>query len=250
VAHGSEPAAAPAAPPPERRVLVVLAGAADPASDATPLADAERTALDRIARLGRAGVADLGARSPWEGFAALLGMAEPRPSLGAAEALGLALDVADGECAYRADFVTLVDGEVRDPFGGKVKDPEAEALLGAVRAARPGTRIVRAGGHRNLVVLPGPSEFCPSPWEMVGQRAATWLPPGGAVAAFHALSAAALADHDVNHVRVDLGENPANALWLHGGGPAAAPRAERSGRATLVGRGPGVEGAARCLGWA
>ena len=64
---------APQGPRP-KRVLVVLAGAFDPPGDVTPLSDAEKPALDRMARLGRGGVVTLSARSPWEGFVELLGL--------------------------------------------------------------------------------------------------------------------------------------------------------------------------------
>jgi 2,3-bisphosphoglycerate-independent phosphoglycerate mutase len=242
----------PAEPAPSRanvkRVLVVLAGAFDPPGDATPLCDAEKPALDRMARDGRAGIVALAARSPWEGFTSLLGLGDEAPALGAAEALGAGVDVASGEVAYRADFVTVADGVVRDPFGGKVKDPEAASLLDAERAAAPGARIVRAGGHRNVVVLRGAAQFCPSPWEMVGRKPASGLPADGPLREFYDAAAKALAAHDVNAVRIDLGENPANALWLHGGGTVAVP-ARAAGRGVLVGRGAGAAGLARLLGW-
>jgi 2,3-bisphosphoglycerate-independent phosphoglycerate mutase len=245
VEHPEEPAA-----PRQnvKRVLVVLSGAFDPPGDGTPLCDAEKPALDRMARDGRAGIVDLGARSPWDGFTALVGLGDAAPSLGAAEAFGAGVEVASGEVAYRADFVTVADGVVRDPFGGKVKDPEAASLNEAVLAAAPGARIVRAGGHRNVVLLRGPEQFCPSPWEMVGQKPASGLPGEGPLREFYDAAAKALAAHDVNAVRIDLGENPANALWLHGGGAAAMP-GRGAGRGVLVGRGAATAGLARLLGW-
>ena len=133
-----------------------------------------------------------------------------------------------------------------------MKDPEASLLLGAVRAAAPGVRLVRGGGHRNIAVLPAPAQFCPSPWEMVGQNPIAGLPPEGPVRTLYDAAASALANHDVNAVRIDLGENPANALWIHGGGPAAVARTGDGappGGAILVGRGAAIAGLARVLGW-
>jgi len=232
-------------------VLVVLAGAFDPPGERTPLCDAETPALDRMARLGRCGVVATGARSPWEGFTALLGAAETAPSLGAAEALGGGFAVGPGETTYRADFVTIADTGLSDPFGGKIADPEASALLDAVRAASPHARLHRVGGHRNVVVLPGDPQFCSSPWEMVGRKPAAGLPLDGPVRAFFEAAAQALAAHDVNAVRIDLRENPANALWPHGGGPAAAvpKRSAPQGGAVLVGRGAATAALAGVLGW-
>jgi 2,3-bisphosphoglycerate-independent phosphoglycerate mutase len=250
--RGVEPSEVPAPPRPgTKRVLVVLAGAFDPPGERTPLVDAETPALDRMARAGRCGVVATGARSPWEGFTALLGAGESAPSLGAAEALGGGFAVGPGESAYRADFVTVGDGGLEDPFGGKVGDPEASALLDAVRAAAPRARLHRAGGHRNVVVLPCAAQFCASPWEMVGRKPTTGLPVDGPEREFFEAASKALAAHDVNAVRIDLGENPANALWPHGGGPEAsvAPRAAPPGGAVLVGRGAATAAMARVLGW-
>ncbi len=243
--HGTPPAEQRAH---ANRLLIVLAGAFDPAAETTPLSDAEKPALDRMARLGRCGVVRLDARSSWDGFAAMVAPEGRAPSLGAAEALGLGVAVAAGEVVYRADFVTLGDAGVSDPFGGKVKDPEASSLLDAVRAAFPGARLSRAGGHRNVCVLPAPEGFCPSPWEMVGRRPASGLPSEGAVRALYDAAAAALAAHDVNQVRVDLGENPANALWLHGGGAVATSVLPPAGAGVLVGRGAATSGLALAAG--
>jgi 2,3-bisphosphoglycerate-independent phosphoglycerate mutase len=241
VGHGTEPAEPRAH---TNRLLVVLAGAFDPAADATPLSDAEKPALDRMARLGRCGVVRLDARSSWDGFASMVAPDGRAPSLGAAEALGLSISVGPGELAYRADFVTLGDQGVSDPFGGKVKDPEASSLLDAVRAAFPPARLARAGGHRNVCVLPAPEGFCPSPWEMVGRRPASGLPAEGPVRALYEAAAGVLAQHDVNVVRVDLRENPANALWLHGGGPVVAATPPAADAPVLVGRGAATAGLA------
>jgi 2,3-bisphosphoglycerate-independent phosphoglycerate mutase len=239
-------------PPPPRprpkRVLVVLAGAFDPPGERTPLCDAEKPALDRMARLGRCGVVRLDARSSWDGFAAMVAPQGRAPSLGAAEALGLGVAVGQGEIAYRADFVTLDDRGLSDPFGGKVRDPEASSLLDAVRAAAPSARLARAGGHRNVCVLPVPEGFCPSPWEMVGRRAASGLPAEGPVRDLYDAAARVLAQHDVNQVRVDLRENPANALWIHGGGPGAVPMPPADGAPVLVGRGAATAGLALAAG--
>ena len=234
-----------------KRVLVVVAGAAAPPGDRTPVAAAETPALDAMARLGRAGVAALGTpHSPWDGFTALLGLGDGAPSLGAAEASGAGIALAPGDIAWRADFVTLDGERIQDPFGGKVRDPDAASLLAAAQAATPTVRLHRLGGHRNLAVAPGPAWFGPSSWEMVGHAPLAGLPAEGPARAWFDAWRAALAPHDVNTVRVDLRENPGNGLWLHGGGPAvppSAPAGTRSGM-LLVGRGAATAGLAQHLG--
>jgi 2,3-bisphosphoglycerate-independent phosphoglycerate mutase len=235
-----------------RRVLLVLAGAADAPAESTPLTEAETPGLDSMARRGRAGTADLGATTPWNGFVALLGLAEGAAALGPCEALGAGIALEAGSAAWRADFVTVADRGLRDPHGGRVKEPEAGLLLDAARAAIPGVALHRLEGHRNLAVAAGPAEFAPSPWEMVGRRPLSGLPEEGRLRGWFEAASAALAGHDVNAVRLDLLENPANALWFHGGGapvetPLRAPIA--ASHPVLVGRGRVTSGLAKALGW-
>lgn len=233
-----------------RRVLIVLAGAADVPGDDTPLAHAERAGLDAMARRGRAGVIDVRPTTPWNGFAELLGIGGDAVSLGAAEALGAGIDVPDGATAWRADFVTVDDRGLRDPVAGKVTEPEAGLLLEAARAALPGVTLHRLEGHRNLAVAAGPAEFAPSPWEMVGRRPLAGTVEGGRLREWVRATTAALVPHDVNSVRLDLLENPANALWFHGGGERAATGlASPAGRGVVVGRGRVTAGLARAIGW-
>ena len=236
-------------------VVSALGDSTETAPDAeTSLAGAATPALDLIARRGRAGVADLGAASPWEGFTALLGIAPGAAALGPVEALGAGVPLRAGDLAWRADFVTTDDAGLQDPFGGGVREPEAGALLRAAGEALPGVLLRRLEGHRNLLVAPGDGgapEFAPTPFEMIGKPPAAGLVEGGILRAWFAAAAAALAPHDVNRVRVDLGENPANALWFHGGGAAVsvpvASALPRTG-VVLVGRGAVTTGLARALG--
>lgn len=239
-----------------RLVVVAIAGGADPAGERTPLADAETVTLDRMARLGVVGQFDSAAASSWEGFLRLLGLPDG-PSLGACEAIGAGIEVPQGWSAYRADFVTLDENGVRDVRGGEIDGAEAQVLLEAVaaEAARSGleARFGRLVGPRNLVLLPGPPVFCPSPHEAIDQPVATVLPPGGALRALHDAARAALASHDVNAVRLDLLENPANGLWPHGGGLAPEPRTGApwwgARRTTLLGAGGAQRGLARWAGF-
>lgn len=234
------------------RVLLVLAGAADPPAARTPLGDAETPGLDSMARAGRAGTVALGALTPWDGFTALLGLADGAAALGPVEALGAGIDVPEGAAAWRADFATVDDGGLRDPRAGKVREPEASLLLDAARGALPGLALHRLEGHRNLAIAAGPPEFAPSPWEMVGRRPLSGLATDGRLRAWFEAARGALASHDVNTVRLDLLENPANALWFHGAGPrveAGLRPAFGGARTCLVGRGRVTAGLARALGW-
>lgn len=234
-----------------KRALVVLAGAADPLADSTPLGEAGTPALDDIARRGKAGRIELDLRSSWEGFVGLLGL-EPRPSLGFASAVGASLDLGEGQTAYRADFVTLGDAGVHDVRAGGLGEQEGGLLLDAVREALPDVLWKRLSGRANLLVLGEEAHFLLSPWEMPGRDPFEHLPREGALRALFEGARDVLAGHDVNAVRLDLGEDPANGLWLHGGGAridgVRAPGAA-GGDVVLVGTGEATAGLARLLGW-
>ncbi len=239
------------AAPRRKRVLVVLAGGTDPAGDATPLAEAEVPALARIARRGRAGILRTAAATPWDGFCEILGLGASAPSLAAADAAGAGIAVGAGEVVWRADFVTLDGRGVHDPWGGGIHGGEADELLRAASVALPGVRLHRLAGARNLAVTPGPAEPGAPPWAMAGRPASAGFSPTGRVREWFEAARAALAQHDVNSVRVDLRENPANALWFHGaGGPCGRGLGSQFGTGVaLVGRGTRTQGLAVALGW-
>lgn len=234
-----------------KRVLVVIAGGTDPAGDATPLADAEVPTLARIARRGRAGVLRTAAATPWEGFCEILGLGAAAPSLAAADAAGAGIAVAPHEIVWRADFVTLGGRGIHDPWGGGIHGGEAEELLRAASVALPGARLHRLAGARNLAVTAGPAEASAPPWAMTGRPASAGFSPTGRVREWFEAARVALAQHDVNSVRVDLRENPANALWFHGAGGACVRglASPFGSRVALVGRGTCTQGLAAALGW-
>lgn len=248
------PSSAPArgdSPPRRKRVLVVLAGGTDPAGDGTPLADAEVPALARIARRGRAGILRTASETPWDGFCEILGLGAAAPSLAAADAAGAGIAVGAQEVVWRADFVTLDGRGIHDPWGGGIRDGEADELLRAASTALPGVRLHRLDGARNLAVASSGAEPCAPPWAMVGRPASAGFSPTGRVREWFEAARLALAQHDVNSVRVDLRENPANALWFHGaGGPCGRGLASAfGGGVALVGRGTSTKGLAAALGW-
>ncbi len=264
-----------AAPADVRMVLLVLEAGADPLDRATPLHEAGTPALDRVARDGHVGRVDLRASSCWDGFTGLLGAAPRSAPLGPAEALAAGIDAgvlaADGSTAdgsgvdrssvwaARVDLVTVDDGRVLDPFGGRIDDPEASALFEDTAGALPHGRLLRLPGRRGLWVCAAALPDAPPPWDVgppweVGPRAprAVFAAAPSLLAVYEA-SRRALTQHDVNAVRVDLGENPANALWPHGAGVLPLrmePPSWAAGRrvALVAGGGP-AQGVARALGW-
>jgi 2,3-bisphosphoglycerate-independent phosphoglycerate mutase len=73
-----------------------------------------------------------------------------------------------------------------------------------------------------------------APARILGQRLDRWIPKGSAGAFIQELMRTArgiLENHDVNRVRIDLGENPASQIWLWGQGraPKLKPFSEETG---------------------
>jgi 2,3-bisphosphoglycerate-independent phosphoglycerate mutase len=256
--------AEPDPPAAARMFLLVIEGGADPAggrgghgSAATPLQEAGTPALDRLARDGHLHRVVLGAATCWDGFTGLLGADPGTAPLGPAEAAAAGID-ADGWAA-RADFVTVDDSGVLDPLGGHVADPEASALLaqaagagGAADASAPGG-LVRLRGHRNLWVSATEVGASPPAWQTGSRTPRSVLSPDAGLMAFYDDARSILGKADINAVRVDLGENPANALWPHGAGELPlrmTPPAWAVGRRVALVAAPGpAQGVARVLGW-
>lgn len=235
------------------RVLLVVSGLADPVGDWTPLSDAGTPQLDRMARTGRVGLLHAPAWTPWEAFTSVLGF-EPSPPLGACAALGVGEEPGDDEVVFRADWVTATEERVLDPRAGDIDGVEAEALLAELGDVLPDIRLRRLSGARNLALLPrstleGAAHVAP-PICAMGRRLRSEL-PDGPLRALVETSLRRLTRHDVNEVRVDLGENPATALWLHGGGrlPARPESSWLGDDIVLVGPGEEYAGLAGWVGW-
>jgi len=237
-----------------RLVLVVVEGGADPpGGETTPLQEAGTPTLDRLARDGHVGRAVLGAVSCWDGFTCLLGATSRSAALGPAEVLAAGLDAGDARWAARVDLVTVDDTRVLDPFGGRIADPEASALFEDTAGTLPHGRLVRLPGRRGLWLGTDVIPDAPPPWEVGERPPRSVLGEGPALLALYEASRRALGLHDVNAVRVDLGENPANALWPHGAGELPlrldVPSWAAGRRAALVAGGGPAHGVARVLGW-
>ena len=254
-------------PPRARLVLLVIEGGADPSGStpsqpATPLQEAGTPALDRVARDGHVGRVVLGAGSCWDGFTGLLGAPSGTAALGPSEWMGAARPGADAVPAFaagaatwaaRVDLVTADDQRVLDPFGGRIADPEAGALFDDTAGTLPHGRLVRLSGRRGLWLGTEPIADAPPPWEIGARAPRSVLGRDPTLLALYEASRRALTFHDVNAVRVDLGENPANALWPHGAGALPlrmeVPSWATGRRVALVAGGGPAQGVASALSW-
>jgi len=152
-----------------------------------------------------------------------------------AYAATLQLDVAESQVAWCCDFVTHHDGRVIDPTAGHLPTKEASSLVNSLNAhlATPRQRWVVGEGWRHALLVDAPEWVdqlaglpVEPPERMVGQPWPRHLPRGPLGDWMRRLidqAADVLDHHEINRVRVDLGENPANLIWLWGSGTGHAP---------------------------
>ena len=158
---------------------------------------------------------------------------EPKQSytgLAPLEAAGTGFSQSDAQIIFRCDFVTLSDGELSDHTAGKISSKEAQVLVMELNRGLVDfkAKIIPVEGHRNFLVIDNPEKTTEldeietvSPARVQGQKISKWPLRGKAAHLLEEITAftrAALENHDVNRVRIDLGENPALQIWLWGQG--------------------------------
>lgn len=228
----------------------------------TPLESALVPNMDRIVREGRLGTVRWGA-GEGAGDAApltLLGYdpAAHRARRGYLDALGAGVTPGPDDLCLCLNFVSTFRGRLADPSAGRVGNVEARLLVQALQDALGGDRYAfhPALRHRNVLLVRGGARWdleTVSARRAMGRPLDEVAPRGEHADALRALMADAqrvLARHDVNQVRVDLGENPADSIWPWGGGRATEvePFALRHGRSlAIVGAVPVVRGVRRLV---
>jgi len=228
--------------------LVVLGGAADRPHPAlrgeTPLQRARLPNVDGILKAGRLGVVRTTPDGASPGFETALPLLlgyrpEEVPPAGPLESLGMGRPLRADEAAFVADFVTVLDGVLADPSGGRPREAEASVLRDAVNAALGNEGRLEPGSEtwRSVLVLPGEGAAgtrCASTHSLGGLAVRGREPEGPSAARLLEVmrrAAQTLEPHEVNQIRVDLSENPVTGIWPWGGGkaPALETASERVG---------------------
>lgn len=220
-------------------MVVVLAGAADhPAEELggkTPLEVAKVPQLSFFAKGGKVGTAKLiSDRLPLSSDVSLFDVLGYESSKlytgrGPLEAANLELTLEDNEVAFCMNFITEAAGRLADPSAGGISTKEAKALINFLnkKVASDFVRFFSGSAHRHIAILKDAHGFealsakTHSPENAAGQKIEDCLPKGPGEELMRKLMYDAkllLQDHEINQVRVDLGENPANMIWLWGQG--------------------------------
>ncbi len=145
------------------------------------------------------------------------------------EAANMGITLAQGDVAFRCNLITEVDGKVFDYSAGHISTKEAGILIQNldIQLGTEEVKFYPGVSYRHLVVVKGGVEKkldtlkCFPPHDITGQLVKKNLPSGKGsqfIIDLMERSRSVLAKNEINTVRVDLHENPANMIWLWGQG--------------------------------
>lgn len=219
----------------------------------TPLSAAQTPHMDKLAREGLLGRT----RTVPDGFApasdiANLSLLGYDPSLyytgrGPLEAAQMEVPYGNEDVVFRCNLITETDGKLADYSASHISTKEADVIINELNRqfAEEPIRFYTGTSYRHIMVLnQGKSKNaekweCTPPHDIIGKPYKKYLPSGkGAEYSISLMerSKAFLADLEVNKVRIDLKENPANMIWLWGQGvrPAMESFKEKFGKTGAV----------------
>ena len=179
---------------------------------------------------------------------------------GPLEAADMGVQLGPDELAFRCNFVTADAEDLIDFTAGHISTAEADVLMQALNEefGGQGVRFHTGTSYRHLMVYAGDDDMelkTVPPHDVVGEAMAGNFPRGrGAETVIDLMlrSVDVLRDHEVNRVRRDLGQNPADMIWLWspGGTPEMEPFEERFGcRGAAISAVNLICGIARLIGW-
>ena len=204
--------------------IIVPDGAADEPIELfggkTALEAAETPNMDRITTQGRQGLVRTvpGGMDPGSDVAqmSLLGYDPARYYTGRApiEAAAQVIKLGASDWVFRCNLVTIADGKMADHSAGHITTEEGASLLRDLQTRITDERLSFHPGvsYRHLLVCRGMDFDVRTypPHDHIGTAVEKLLPRGKGTDMLIELMnpvAAGLADHDVNRVRRDLGEN-------------------------------------------
>ena len=149
---------------------------------------------------------------------------------GPLEAANMGIKLGPDDIAFRCNLVTIDRGRMADYSAGHITSEEAATLIKFLDKKLGSDKIKFYPGvsYRHLIIVRDGSlkealrtTECVPPHDITGMEIKDHLPKGGGAKFLIKLmeeSRAILPAHEVNHVRIDLKENPADMIWLWGQG--------------------------------
>ena len=176
------------------------------------------------------------------------------------ESASLGIELGENDWAVRCNLITANNGILEDFSAGHISDKEANLIMSMLNEKFAGKDVKFYAGtsYRNIMVYNGDIALeadCTPPHDIIGKPITKNLPKGkGSEILFDLMrdSFHLLENHEVNKVRIDLGENPANMIWLWGQGkrPSLTPFEELYGISGAVITGVDLlRGLATYIGW-
>ncbi len=201
----------------------------------TPLEAARTPNMDFIAKNGCLGRARTipGKMTPASDVAnlSILGYDPKKYYSGRAplEAANLGIELEDEDVAFRCNLITVSGDNLLDYSAGHIKTLEAEKLIKFIdqKLGNNKMRFFPGISYRHLLLVKRGAELnlqnlkCAAPHDVSGQSIKKNLPKGDNAEIIVKLmldSKELLSNHEINQVRLDLKENPANMIWLWGQG--------------------------------
>jgi len=148
---------------------------------------------------------------------------------GPLEAANLGVELEERDLAFRCNFITTAGGKLHDYSAGHITDKESKILIEHINNNLRTDNIEFFFGtsYRNLMVIRGGLDLGLekvkyfAPHDIMGKEISKHLPRdenSKVILDLMERSKDILKSHEINKVRVDLGENPANMIWLWGCG--------------------------------
>jgi 2,3-bisphosphoglycerate-independent phosphoglycerate mutase len=142
------------------------------------------------------------------------------------EAAARGLTVGPDGVIFRCNFVTVLDGRMKDFTAGHIPQDETDRLIADLNTLFAGDPFTFHAGvsYRNLLIVEGVGDLnvrCAPPHDIPDQPVAEHRPQGdGAAFVEPIMSRAAemIAQHEVNHRRRAEGREPVTGIWLWGQG--------------------------------
>jgi 2,3-bisphosphoglycerate-independent phosphoglycerate mutase len=235
-------------------------------SGRTPVETARTPYLDFLAQNGQLGVV----RTIPGGFSAgsdvanltLLGYNPNDYYSGRAplEAASIGIPLNNNDLAFRCNLITAYEDTLEDFCAGHIKTDEADVLVTLLNK-KLGNDIIQfytGKSYRHIMVYRGTQKMdvkCFPPHDIMGQSIQKHLPKGKGTEILVDImerSRILLSSHDINKVRIDLEENPANMIWLWGQGyrPNMPTFKERFNlRGAVITAVDLIKGIAHYIGW-
>jgi len=148
---------------------------------------------------------------------------------GPLEAANLGVSLGENDVAFRFNTVTVFDDKMVDYSAGHITTKESEVLVKDLnkRLASEKFSFFTGTSYRNLLLMKCKTKEeadyfaqvgCFPPHDILDMAVSKHLPKDKELVGLMEESKEILAKHDINKVRIDLGQNPANMIWIWGQG--------------------------------